>query len=1221
MASQARTTRLLVKTKEGKKLSRDEGFRLGMGRGRSKLEFRVEPLFTQPRKEGGFSLARGAQWYLVEAAGEPDLEESPWDLAHRAVQSLSRGVAAAEVPEIVEPDLLQEWTYENRTPLMDPDASFRAREVCQFNDQDPRDGQVPTRPGVFGWHLGDDFSQLQAARETVGEGKRRVRIAHVDTGYDPDHVTLPRHLNAGLQHNFVDGEDPDDASDPARRGLLRNPGHGTGTLGLLAGNRLEDVPHTGPLKGELLGGAPHAEVIPLRVANSVVRFFSSAVARAFEYLTLHGADVVSMSMGGVASRAWTDAINQAYEAGVVMVCAAGNNFGGLPTRFLVYPARYRRVLAACGVMADHRSYTGLPRRVMQGNWGPRRRMDTALAAYTPNMPWAELGCKRIVDMDGQGTSSATPQIAAAAALWLMHHDPQYGKPWMRVEAVRKALFESARDSGQADDRRLGHGILQAKGALAIQPAAEQDLRQTSQDRAGFALFRVLTGLGVAKAAQRGEMFELEAAQVTQQSKALEDLLDEHDVDPDDPPDRISPKARQQMLEALAADPHTSGALRSHLQDQHLTRPQVPVEIDLTPVEPDTPTAWSRREPASPKTRKLRVFAFDPTLDLDLETSVFNHATVSIPWEGLQRGPVGNYLEVVDVDPPSGCAYDPVDLDDPRLLAQQGAAPSEGNPQFHQQMVYAVAMRTITNFEQALGRVALWAERKIPPQKEGGNWRTDFVPRLRIYPHALREANAYYSPERKALLFGYFPASRTDAGKNLPGGMVFTCLSHDIIAHETTHALLDGLHPRFAEPSNPDVLAFHEAFADVVALFQHFSFPEALRHQIARTRGDLSQQNLLGELAQQFGQALGQYGALRDALGSVDPETKKWTRREPDSDDYLRATEPHDRGAVLVAAIFDAFLAIYQHRSRDLFRLATRGTGVLPEGEIPPDLVDRLADEAAKTAQHVLNICIRGLDYCPPVDVTFGEYLRALITADSDLVPVDPHNYRIAFIEAFRRRGIYPEGVRTLSVESLRWNRSIHLEELPRLDDLLDPADPDDRLDVTWDRRADRRQAYKQSSRNCYLFWRWAQKNLLTDERRRRDMGLAWEEEGPDTLARNKKGEVATEIHSVRPARRIAPDGSFDTDLVVEITQRRREPYDRDRSAFGHFQFRGGCTLLIDLQNRSVRYCIRKDVLNQRRLEQQRSHETGTGSTSLRATYFRTSRRDRQEPFALLHSEH
>src|SRR5207248_6196906 len=140
----------------------------------------------------------------------------------------------------------------------------------------------------------------------------------------------------------------------------------------------------------------------------------------------------------------------------------------------------------------------------------------------------------------------------------------------------------------------------------------------------------------------------------------------------------------------------------------------------------------------------------------------------------------SYLEVIDIDPVSGQFYDPVDLNDPFLLAQDGLAPSEGDPRFHQQMVFAVAMKTIRAFERALGRVILWSPRPLATSYEA-------VERLRIYPHALREPNAYYSPEKKALLFGYFRSAALDAGAN----WVFTALSHDVVAHETTHAILDG----------------------------------------------------------------------------------------------------------------------------------------------------------------------------------------------------------------------------------------------------------------------------------------------------------------------------------------------------------------------------------------------------------------------------------------------
>jgi hypothetical protein len=628
----------------------------------------------------------------------------------------------------------------------------------------------------------------------------------------------------------------------------------------------------------------------------------------------------------------------------------------------------------------------------------------------------------------------------------------------------------------------------------------------------------------------------------------------------------------------------------------------------------------------PANRLLRVFAFDPSFRWRLDTAVINEMVLPIPWEALAPGPVGEYLEVVDCDPASRAFYEPVDLEHPFVLAQDGLAPAEGSPQFHQQMVYAVAMTTIRYFETALGRRVLWAD-----HLDGAP--ASYVPRLRLYPHALRAANAFYSPGKKALLFGYFPASRTDPGRNLPGGMVFTCLSHDIVAHETTHALLDGLHRRFIESTNPDSLALHEAFADLVALFQHFSFAAALRQQIAEKRGDLADENLLAMLANQFGQAIGRYGALRDALGAVDPATRRWRPREPDPEDLARAVEPHARGAILVAAVFDAFISIYKARIVDLVRIATQGTGVLPCGDLHPDLVERLAGEAATAASHVLNMCIRALDYCPTVDIDFGDYLRALITADRELVPDDVRRYRIAVIEAFRRRGIYPEGVRSLSEESVAWDAPRALEKewfhhLPEAQALRD-------LQPDWSLRCDRQAAWKDMRRCARLMHDWIRDVYAKHPRSTFDraLGLALDpdpEATPLSVARDAQGRPLFEVHSLRPARRIGPDGNVQTDLVVEITQRRlgyadpelQEEVDRGKKKDcpPDFIFRGGCTVLVSPEELEVRYCIGKGIKNERRFERQRRFLTGESDGSLQATYFRNPEAAMREPFALLHRQ-
>ncbi len=160
---------------------------------------------------------------------------------------------------------------------------------------------------------------------------------------------------------------------------------------------------------------------------------------------------------------------------------------------------------------------------------------------------------------------------------------------------------------------------------------------------------------------------------------------------------------------------------------------------------------------------------------------------------------------------------------------------------------------------------------------------------------------------------------------MPGSRVYTCLSHDIVAHETTHAMLDGMHRRFNEPTNPDVLALHEAFADIVALMQHFTIPEILEQRDRPDAGRTSnRESMLGSLAVQFGQATGGRGALRDAIGRI--VDGKWQRLTPDPADLQKRLTPHARGAILVAAVFDAFIAIYKARIADLLRHLHRRNG-------------------------------------------------------------------------------------------------------------------------------------------------------------------------------------------------------------------------------------------------------------------------------------------------------
>ena len=261
----------------------------------------------------------------------------------------------------------------------------------------------------------------------------------------------------------------------------------------------------------------------------------------------------------------------------------------------------------------------------------------------------------------------------------------------------------------------------------------------------------------------------------------------------------------------------------------------------------------------------------------------------------------------------------------------------------------------------------------------------------------------------------------------------------------------------------------------------------------------------------------------------------------------------------MAAVFRAFLLIYRARTADLFRIATQGTGTLPEGEIHPDLTARLAQEAARCADRVLQMCIRAIDYCPPVDITFGDFLRGVITADLDFSPEDRESFRIVFIESFREWGIYPRGISSMGVDALAWPTGEELMNELMADGSLQHA-PEElrararrvrarRLAPAGISRATASRSGRTSTDVRVSPLEWLREGDSLGRDYARLFGLVIDRrEAPPTVSRGKDGGPAVEIHAVRPAIRRTARGMTSTDLVIEITQRRDGYFDKEEQA-------------------------------------------------------------------------
>ncbi|HEY8698607.1 MAG TPA: S8/S53 family peptidase [Rhizomicrobium sp.] len=515
----------------------------------------------------------------------PPDERNPWDVAHELVRGKAQGAAhLVGSPELyAEPDLLLPSRQAPQPPKAVRAALAPRAKAPRKGPPYPPDDMLnkhydPKSGSGFSpaWHLQKDYGNFVGA---WSQGKTRgagIRIAHLDTGYTPEQASKPRNLHPEQGWNVSD--DNADIIDRKHTAPWDMPGHGTATLALLAGNAVNiQFEANGPVYNGDLGGAPDASVVPVLIGSSVIHLYTANVAQGLSYaLAPHAGgpcDVVSLSHGGLPSNAWADAVNDLYEAGIVVVAASGDSFNlklvEIATHFTVYPSAFYRVVTATGTTYAKGPYIADDTGAMQGCWGPDAVMKKAIAAYTPNVPWMRYDDTPFGwDMDGGGTSAATPQVAAACALWLAKYGKQFPAGWTRVAACRHALFESVKNKGK-DLAHIGVGMLDAGEMLSAATLAkvtkaykDGKLPHIEPDKVSNPFFRLLFGLPPPGSGV-DEMYETEAAQLLFRSKNKE-LVAAFEADPQGQK-KLSPQKAKRLRDAFIREPAISNSLKTHLK--------------------------------------------------------------------------------------------------------------------------------------------------------------------------------------------------------------------------------------------------------------------------------------------------------------------------------------------------------------------------------------------------------------------------------------------------------------------------------------------------------------------------------------------------------------------------------------------------------------------------------------------------------------------------------
>ncbi len=278
------------------------------------------------------------------------------------------------------------------------------------------DSPCANDPPPLDWvHTIVHWPEAMAEMSDATRGGVGISIGQPDSGYTLHPNLGAAGLDLDRDRDVIDGDD--DALDdliPNPAWPLPNPGHGTRTASVIVGQGT-------PTEG-IVGLAGRARLVPIRATESLVQVFDSDVAKAVAHARQVGCHVVTMSLGGKGFFGLKDEIQRAVDAGMIAMAAAGNY-----VRIVTAPASYDNCLAVAA--------TG-PGDALWVNSSRGRAVDVSMpgscvyvAAYNDKTP--------LVGM-GHGTSFAVAHLAAAAALWLAHHDRQtlinaYGAK--RIQAV------------------------------------------------------------------------------------------------------------------------------------------------------------------------------------------------------------------------------------------------------------------------------------------------------------------------------------------------------------------------------------------------------------------------------------------------------------------------------------------------------------------------------------------------------------------------------------------------------------------------------------------------------------------------------------------------------------------------------------------------------------------------------------------------------------------